>query len=91
VSWSELAKFPNASIRILPLSVGAHAGHDGAFRIIGLSPPDPSVVHLEYPTGAQYMERPEEVRIYSDIFERMEDVAMTSEQSLELITELSGE
>ena len=88
---AEVAELPNISIRVLPLSVGAHPGHDGAFRIIDLSPPDPSVVHLEYPAGANYMERPGEVRLYSDIFERLEDLAMTSEESLELIIRLSGE
>jgi transcriptional regulator with XRE-family HTH domain len=87
---TELAQFPNVSLRILPLSVGAHAGA-GAFRIIDLPIPDPSVVHLEHPTGATYVEEESEVRLYSDIFKRLENVSMPSKQSLELITTLSGE
>jgi transcriptional regulator with XRE-family HTH domain len=87
---TELAQFPNVSLRILPLSVGAHAGA-GAFRIIDLPIPDPSVVHLEHPTGATYLEEESEVRLYSDIFKRLENVSMPPKQSLELITAQSGE
>ena len=86
----ELAHFPNISIRLLPLSAGAHAGGEGPFRIIELSQPDPSLVHLEYPDRAAYLEEEREVGLYADIFERLEDVSMTSKQSLELITKLSG-
>ena len=41
----ELANSPNISIRVLPISIGAHPGGEGAFRIIDFRPPDPSVVH----------------------------------------------
>jgi transcriptional regulator with XRE-family HTH domain len=88
---AEAAQLPQVSIRILPLSVGAHAGNDGGFEIIDLPPPDDSVVHLEYRTGAVYLENDREVSLYSDIFMRLEDAAMSSEQSLELISKLSGE
>jgi transcriptional regulator with XRE-family HTH domain len=87
---SELAHFPNISIRLLPLSAGAHAGGEGPFRIIELAHPDPSLVHLEYPDRAAYLEEEKEVELYADIFERLEDTSMTSKQSLELITRLSG-
>jgi transcriptional regulator with XRE-family HTH domain len=87
---ADLASFPNVSIRVLPLSIGAHSGNDGAFQIIGLAPPDPSVVVVEYRAGAIYMEQEKEVELYSDIFRRLEDAAMTSEQSLTLIKTLSG-
>jgi hypothetical protein len=77
---AELAHFPNVSIRVLPLSVGAHPGGEGAFRIIDLLPPDPAVVHLEYPGRASYLEEESEVKLYADIFERLEDAAMTSDR-----------
>jgi hypothetical protein len=86
----ELVNFPNVSIRLLPLSVGAHPGGEGPFRIIELSQPDSSLVHLEYPDRAAYLEEEKEVELYADIFRSLEDVSMTSEQSLELITRLSG-
>jgi hypothetical protein len=86
----ELANLPNVSIKILPLSVGAHPGGEGAFRIIELLPPDSSVVHLEYPDRASYLEKENEVRLYSDIFQRLEEISLNSEESLALITNQSG-
>jgi len=87
----ELAQSPNVSIRVLPLSIGAHPGGEGPFRIIGLAPPDSTVVHLEYPDRAAYIEEESEVRTYADIFSRLEDLSMTHKQSLDLITKLGGE
>ena len=51
----------------------------------------PSVVHVEYRTGGIYIEQEEEVKIYSDIFMRLEEIAMSSDQSLALIKTISGE
>jgi hypothetical protein len=87
---ADVAQLPNVSIRILQLAVGAHAGLDGAFRIIHLAPPDPSVAYVEYRAGGGYMEDEAQVRLYSDIFTRLENAAMTAAQSLELIRILSG-
>jgi transcriptional regulator with XRE-family HTH domain len=86
----DLADLPNVTIRVLPHSIGAHPGIDGSFWIVDLAPPDPSVVYVEYRAGGAYMEHEEEVNLYSDIFMRLEDAAMTAEQSLELIRELWG-
>jgi transcriptional regulator with XRE-family HTH domain len=86
----DLADLPNVTIRVLPHSIGAHPGIDGSFWIVDLAPPDPSVVYVAYRAGGAYMEHEEEVNLYSDIFMRLEDAAMTAEQSLELIRELWG-
>ena len=58
--------------------------------MVDLPPPDPSVVHVEYRTGGIYMEREEEVKIYSDIFMRLEDAAIDIEQSSALIRTLAN-
>jgi hypothetical protein len=87
---ADLADFPNVSIRVLSHSIGAHPGNDGAFWMVDLAPPDPPVVHVEYRTGGIYMEQEEEVKIYSDIFMRLEDAAMDPQSSLALIETLSG-
>jgi transcriptional regulator with XRE-family HTH domain len=87
---ADAADYSNVSIRVLPLSIGAHPGNDGTFEIVNLPPPDPSVVFVEYRAGGIYMEQ-EEVNLYSDIFMRLEDAAMDSQQSLAFIRTLSGE
>ena len=86
----QIAQFPNVSIRVIPLSVGAHPGGDGSFRIVDLSPPNPSIVHIGYLTGATFIEGDDRVKLYSDIFTHLEYASMTREQSLDLLMRLSG-
>ena len=42
----------NIEIRVLPLSAGAHASPDGAFRIFELPGPYPTVAYVPSPAGA---------------------------------------
>jgi transcriptional regulator with XRE-family HTH domain len=86
----ELANSPNVSIRVLPLSVGAHPGGEGPFRIIDLRPPDPSVVDFEHPNTLSYIDEASEVRLYLDIFNRLEKASLPSKQSLAKIESLLG-
>jgi hypothetical protein len=88
----ELASLPNITIRVLPLAVGAHPGGEGPFRIIDLPPPDPSVVHFEHPNTLSHTDEESEVRLYLDIFNRLETASMPIEQSLAKIeSHLGGE
>jgi hypothetical protein len=86
----ELANSPNISIRVLPLSVGAHPGGEGPFRIIDLRPPDPSVVHFEHPNMVPPIDE-SEVRLYLDIFNRLEKASLPLKQSLARIEKSLGE
>jgi transcriptional regulator with XRE-family HTH domain len=87
----ELANYPNISIRLLPLSVGAHPGGEGYFRIIDFPPPDPSIVQFEYLNNASYIDEESVVMHYLDIFRRLESVSLPSKESLSRIEDLLGE
>jgi hypothetical protein len=64
-----LAQAENIEIRVLPLSVGAHAAMAGAFRVLEFDDhDDPDVVYLESHVGALYLEEPQEVEEYRRIF-----------------------
>jgi transcriptional regulator with XRE-family HTH domain len=66
----QTAKLGNVEIRVLPLSVGAHAAMAGAFRILDFDDPDdPNMVYLESHVGALYLEETHEVDEYRRIFE----------------------
>ena len=55
---------------------------DGAFDILSFEEPgDPDVVHLENATGQLYLERPDEVRRYSMIFDHLRAVALGPDAS----------
>ena len=60
----------NIAIDVLPLTAGAHAAMETAFVILDFPDPDedPSVVYLDTPNSAVYMQKPAELERYAAIF-----------------------
>ncbi|WP_326557637.1 helix-turn-helix domain-containing protein [Micromonospora sp. NBC_01796] len=85
------AELPNVSIRILPLSAGAHNGAlAGAFVMLEFpltnrTVPEPPIIYSESVTGALYLDRPEEFAVYEKIWTSLETLALDEEQSRRLI------
>jgi transcriptional regulator with XRE-family HTH domain len=83
-----MAARPNITMQVLPLSAGAHPGTTGEFTILAF--PDlvaPDVVYLENMTSDVYIEREGEVYRYGLAFDRLRELALSSQKSAELITE----
>ncbi|GLW07435.1 transcriptional regulator [Microtetraspora sp. NBRC 13810] len=79
---------PNVTVRILPFSVGAHAGLEGTFTILSFAEDvDPDVAYVEGTAGDVYVEGSEQVERYKVAFERICDAALSPEESHGLITE----
>ena len=88
----EQAQLPNVTLQVIPYTAGQHAGMDGAFDILSFEEPgDPDVVHLENATSQLYLERPDEVRRYSMIFDHLRAVALAPDDSSAFLTELAKE
>jgi transcriptional regulator with XRE-family HTH domain len=86
----EQAQLPNVTIQVLPYTAGAHSGMDGSFDILGFEEPgDPDVVHLENFTSQLYLERPDEIRRYSLIFDLLRAAALAPDDSVAFLTKLS--
>jgi transcriptional regulator with XRE-family HTH domain len=65
----ELDTWKGIDIRVLPWTVGAHAGLNGPFTIMDFNDPDdPSLVYLEFRMGARYLEQDRQVAEYRNIF-----------------------
>ncbi len=72
-----LAERPGIDIRILPFDSGAHAAMTGAFRILDFpDADDPDVVYIETQVGAQYLEKPGELKEYRRIFDLLSEQAV---------------
>ncbi|GIJ26421.1 transcriptional regulator [Micromonospora qiuiae] len=88
---------PNVSIRVVPLSAGAHYGAlAGAFVMLDFPlgnrvHPDPSVVYSESVTGALYLDRPEEFAVYEKVWASLLSLALDEEQSRRLISKIKEE
>ncbi|MFF0316959.1 helix-turn-helix domain-containing protein [Micromonospora sp. NPDC005252] len=93
----ERAELPNVSIRVLPLSAGAHYGAlAGAFvmldfPLVNRVVPDQSVVYSESVTGALYLDRPDEFAVYEKVWASLLDLALDEEQSRRMIGKIKGE
>ncbi len=88
----ELAARKNITIQVLPFTAGAHPAMHGAFCIIEFpAEVDQDVVYLEEQTGALYLEKPEDVRRYSLMFDYLRAQALSPKDSAALIAQLAAQ
>ncbi|MEV1244495.1 helix-turn-helix transcriptional regulator [Nonomuraea sp. NPDC049750] len=78
------ASSPNIEIRVLPVSAGAHASPDGAFRIFELPEPYPAVAYVPTPAGSIYVEGQAADRLKLK-YDRIRRDSLNAKDSLELI------
>lgn len=89
----EYAARGNITIRIVPFSVGEHAGAVvSAFSLMDFpdlpgtaGPLEPPVVFVDTLTGAMYLNKPDEVSAYRLVWRDVIDRASTPDESLDLI------
>jgi transcriptional regulator with XRE-family HTH domain len=88
----EAADLPNVTLQVLPFEAGGHAGMDGTFAILGFPEDgDPDVVYAENATGGLFLEKSEELRRYTFIFDHIRAAALGPEESLALLAQLADE
>jgi transcriptional regulator with XRE-family HTH domain len=89
---AEVSTQPNITLQVLPFGVGAHAGMDGAFMILGFpTPTDPDVVSIDYHKGTLYLEKPSEIDRYTLMFNHLRAAALPVGQSRDLIARAADE
>lgn len=86
---AEKARASDLTVQVIPYDAGAHPALDSTFNILDFEAPVPSVVYVEGLVGQIYLERPDEIKRYREIFERLCDMSLTPKDSIELITGLS--
>ena len=80
----EASELPNVTVQILPYEVGAHPALNSTFILLNFLEPVPPVVFVEGLVGQLYLERAEDVERYDQIFERLQSIALTPQQSANL-------
>ncbi|THV41639.1 helix-turn-helix domain-containing protein [Glycomyces buryatensis] len=89
---AELSKRPNITIQVLPDSAGAHPALSGPFKLLRFPiAPEYGIVYLDYLTGADYLDEPEEVAQYDDAYLHLIKMALSEQASLAFIKKLSKE
>ncbi len=79
---------PNISVHVVPRSAPTHAGLEGAFSLISQAQRSP-VVFVENLTSSLFLEESAEIDAYKSAVKRLSDVALSEQQSLELIADLT--
>ena len=68
----EMSQRPNVTIQVLPFKVGGHAAAGGPFSVLQFAESDLSdIVFLEQLATAQYLEKPDMVRTYLAVMDRL--------------------
>jgi transcriptional regulator with XRE-family HTH domain len=80
---------PNVSVQVIPFSAGAHPATDSTFILLEFAPPVPGVVYVEGLVGQMYLERPQDVARYTQIFDRLSTLALSQQQSVDLLAKQS--
>jgi hypothetical protein len=87
VKLAQAAAAPNVTLQVLPFEAGAHPAMDFAFALLTFDRPAAGdVVYFEYPTGALYLEKPDEVARYRLAFDHLRAVALSPEETRKLLT-----
>ncbi|MET9764759.1 helix-turn-helix transcriptional regulator [Streptomyces sp. NPDC006372] len=82
----EAARLPQVRLQVLPFTAGAHIGVTGPFVIFSFSSTsDLDVVVLDHLTSSLYLERKEDLRVYSEAFNALQIHALSPEDSLDFI------
>ena len=83
---------PNVMIQVLPYAAGAHGAMVGSFEILGFPEPvDPDVVYLENVASALFLEEPEDITRYVQVFDYLRAAALSPQATSDMLTAAAEE
>jgi Domain of unknown function (DUF5753)/Helix-turn-helix domain len=83
----DLTSEANITIQVMPFRYGGHAADAGAFTIMRFPETDlPDVVYMEYLTGANYIDKPDEVERYAAVMERLSVAGTSPDRTREILS-----
>jgi transcriptional regulator with XRE-family HTH domain len=86
---TELASMPNVTMQIIAYRAGAHAAMDSTFNILDFAGNVPSVVYVEGLVGWIYLDRPQDLDRYQQVFKHLREKALSPQESINLIAEIA--
>ena len=79
------ANLPNVVVQVLPYERGFHPAVESNFTILELPNPDPGVVFVEGLIGSTYLDRPDDLKRYREVFDRLQSIALNPKDTADLI------
>lgn len=89
---SEASELANVTIQVLPFAAGEHGAMVGAFEILGFPDPiDPDVVYLENRASALFLEDPDEISKYVQVFDYLRAASLSPQATRAMLTAAAEE
>jgi transcriptional regulator with XRE-family HTH domain len=83
---ADTGSLPNVMIHVLPYAAGAHGAMTGSFAILGFPEPvDPDVIYLENMASALFLEEPDDVASYVQVFDYLRAAALSPRDSADML------
>ncbi len=86
----DLGRRATIEVRVLPTSVGPHAGHSGSFILFEMPEPYPDVAYVETLAGSLYVETPGSDP-FAEAYDSLYRASLGPEESAELISAIAEE
>ncbi len=87
----ELTALPHISLQVIPFSRSGYVA-EGAFSILRFAEAElPDIAYIEHLTGALYLERSDEIEVYSRAFDRLVVDAETPRASRQTLAKMRAE
>jgi transcriptional regulator with XRE-family HTH domain len=87
----EAARMRNVTLQVIPNDMGAHPAMDNMFNIVEFGDVAPSVVYVEGLMGGLFIERPQDVTRYQQVFKYLRDIALDPQETIELLAEIGAQ
>jgi hypothetical protein len=84
----EISGLPNVSIQVLPYAAGTHPALESNFNILEFLGPASGVVYAEGLAGNIYLERAEDLAKYWKVFARLQEIALSSADTIGLVADI---
>lgn len=86
----EQSQLPHVTVQVIPFEMGAHPGLNGQYAILEFpDAADSSVVYIEGVTSDLYLEKVNDVRKYSVMYEHLRAQALNVEQTRQFIADIA--
>lgn len=86
---TEITSTPYVTMQVIAFGAGAHAAMDSTFNILDFAGPVPSVVYVEGLVGWIYLDRPQDIDRYQQVFALLREKALSPQESRELIAKIA--
>lgn len=87
----ELTKLPNITLQVLPYRFSGYAA-EGAFTLLRFAEPElPDLVYIEHLAGALYLDKRDEIELYSRVLDQLTVDAETPDHTRQLLMKIRSE